>query len=174
MNQTPVFEVVLPAVIRAAKPAEATSLGRLWALCAPLPESGPLGGSGGVLTQSLIATSRFRDCMSEGHPLFVAEVEDRVVGLIAAVPCFTIPGYAAELIAFGVEPRLRGRGIARLLLDVMQYNLAQRGLAGLAARVPSESGMPIPLVRLGADEIDRHPANVLGQELDMLTMGWPD
>lgn len=165
-------EVALPALVRPPHPSEAVRLGELWA------HGLRQRGGHGARRRALDADDQvrlLRQRIEHNDPVFVAEVHKRLVGVAAARPRpRPTSRYAAELVAFCVEPAFQAEGIGRVLLDALQFAMNQRGMVGLVAWLPADSAARIAMLRLGADEVDRRLIGAPSRRQVVVAYAWPD
>lgn len=78
---------------------------------------------------------------SNVHGIFVAEVEEKIVGMITVHPYWPAPIYEEREEAYIndiiVHPDYRGRGIARKLVEAVQEWASERAIAQIRAGVIS-------------------------------------
>ena len=117
----------------------------------------------------------WRDRLTQGLSVFLAEVEGEVVGF-AAGGALREPhrAYDAELYTLYLLKEVQGRGIGKALLRTVGEALIQRGHESMLVWVLEQNPAVLFYKSAGAQYLMTRQIEIGGTQLPELAFGWPD
>ncbi len=119
--------------------------------------------------------TQWREWLASATPIYVAELDQQVVGFIAGGPIREpIETYDAELYAIYLLQQAQGQGIGKALLHQLATSLLTEGFKSMIVWVLEQNPAKHFYTRTGAQLLSSKDIEIGGAILAEAAYGWPD